>query len=93
MSHAHDCSASNTTKTPFKNLQGVLNDQLYAVTDLSTGICLSLRRLLYAKAMLWYSIVIHLARSGWEMISYSKDMFVILYLVSGCVGDPVDTMT
>ena len=81
------------TKIPFKDLQGVLNDQLHVISNLFTGICLSLRTLSYSKVMLWYSIEICLARSSWLMISYSYDTSAILYLVFGFGGDPGDTMT
>ena len=77
---------------PSKDLQGVWNDQLHVVSDLSTGICLSLRSLSYGNAILWYSIRICLMGSGWVMISYSKDMSVILYLASGFCGDPMSRL-
>ena len=93
MSHLYNCSALNRARISFKDLQGILNDQLYVTSDLFTGICLSLRTLLYGKTMLWHSIVICLVRSGWVMISYSNDMSMILYLASGFGGDPGDTMT
>ena len=35
------------------------------------------------KAVLWDSISLCLAGSGWVTISYSKEIFVILYLVYG----------
>ena len=90
---AYDCSALNRTRIPFKDLQVVLNDQLHVISDLFTGICLFLRTLSYSKAMLWYSIVICLVRSGWVIISYSKDTSAIIYLASGFGGDAGDTMT
>ena len=93
MSHVYNCSALNRTKIPFKDLQVILNDQFYVVSDSFTGICLCLRTLSYSKTMLWYSTMIHLARSGWVIISYSKDTSTIIYLVSGFAGDPSDTMT
>ena len=93
VSHVYDCSASNRTKILFKDLQDVLNDQLHMASNFLTGIFLSLRTLSYGKAMLWYSIMIHIARSSRVKISYSKDTSMILYLASGFAGDPGDTMT
>ena len=93
MPHAYDCSTLNRTRIPFKDLQAVFNDQLHVMSDLFTGIYLSLRTLLYGKTMLWYRIVICFARSGWVTIMYSKDTSVILYLASGFAGDPDDMMT
>ena len=91
MSHLFSCSASNRIRIPFKDLQGISNDQLHVISDLLTGICLSLRALSYGKTMLFFMIC--LARSGWVTISYSKDMSVILYMVSDFGGDPCDIMT
>ena len=93
MYRVYNCSASNRTRIPFKDLQGVLNDQLHVVSDLLTGICLSLRTLSYCKTMFWYSIVILLVRSGWVMTTYSKDTSVIFYMASGFGGNLGDTMT
>ena len=93
MSPVYHCSALNRTKITFQDLQGVLNDQFHVVSDLLSGICLSLRTISYGKAMLWNYIVICLVRSGWLMISYSKDMSVILYLASGFSDDPGYMMT
>ena len=93
MAHAYNCSASNRTKIPFKDLQDVLSNQLHVVFDLFTRICLSLITLSYSNAMLLYFVVMCLARSGWVMISYFNDTSVILYLASGFGGDPGDTMT
>ena len=72
-----------------KELQG----QFHVVSDLFTGICLSLRILSYSKTMLLYSNSIRLARSGWVTISYSIDTSSILYLAFGLGGDPGDMMT
>ena len=49
---------------PFSDLQGVLNDQFHIVSDLFTEICLCLRILSYNRAILWYSGLIDLPRSG-----------------------------
>ena len=76
------------TKLPFKDLQVVLNDQVHVVSDLFTGICLSLKTLSYGKTMHWYSIEIPLARSGWVTISYSEGTSLILYLAPSFGGDP-----
>ena len=92
MSHAYDCSASNRTKIPAKDLQVILNDQLHVISDLFTGTCLSLRTLSYGKAMLWYSVKTCLQRSGLVTISYSNDMSQILYLVSDFAGGVVEDL-
>ena len=83
MSRMYDFSSSNRTKIPFRDLQGVLNGQFQIVTDLFTGICLCLRILSYCKSMFWYLVEIRLGISGWVTISYSKVIFVILYVASG----------
>ena len=93
MSHLYDCSALNRTRIPFKDLQDIWKDQLHVTSDLFTGICLSLRTLLYGITLLWYSIAICLARYDWVTISYFNDMTMILYLVSSFGGDPGDMMT
>ena len=64
MSHVYDFSSSNGTRMPFNDLQGILNDQFYIVSDLFTASCLCLRILSYDRAILWYSDLIDLARSG-----------------------------
>ena len=43
VSRTYDCSSSTRTKIPFKDLQGVLNDQFHVISDLFTGIYLCLR--------------------------------------------------
>ena len=80
-------SSSNRTKIPFNDLQGVLNDQFHAVSDLFTGIRLCLGTLLYNKAILWYSPATDFARVELVTISYSKEIFEILYLASAVAGD------
>ena len=82
MFHAYERSSSNRTKMPFRDLQGILNDQFHVVSDLFTGIRLCLRILSYCKAMFWYSSETRLVRPVWVTISYSKDMSEILYLAS-----------
>ena len=65
---------------PFNDLQGILNSQFHIVSDLLTIIFLCLRILSYNRAICWYSDLTDLARVGSLMISYSKDMSVILYV-------------
>ena len=64
MSLMYGFSSSNRTSMPFKDLQGMLNEQIYTISDLSTGICLCLRILSYNETILSYSVLIDLARVG-----------------------------
>ena len=68
---------------PFNDLQGVLSDQFYVISDLFTGICLCLRILSYNRIISSYSVLIDLARVELVKISYSRDIFEITYLASG----------
>ena len=56
---------SDRSEIPFRDLEGVLNDQFHVMSDLFTGICLCLRTLSYNKTMSWYSPEIWLKRFGW----------------------------
>ena len=64
MSRVYDFSSSNRTRMPFNDLKGILNDQFHIVSDLFTEICLCLRILSYNRAILCYSDLTDLARSG-----------------------------
>ena len=64
MSHVYGFSSSNRTSMPFKDLQGMLNDQFHIVYDLLSIISLCPRILSYSRAICSYSDLIDLARSG-----------------------------
>ena len=87
MSRVYDPSSSNRTSMPFSDLQGILNAQFQTVSFLLTVIFLCLRILSYSRAICSYSDLIDLARLGRVVISYSKNMSVILYFASGTFGD------
>ena len=72
---------------PFKDLQGVLNDQFHVISDLFTASCLCLRILSYNRTISSYSVLIDRARVELVTISYSKEIFEISYLASGTFGD------